>query len=130
MKPIGRGEVKAGGRGGTWPQGASPRAAAASCAALAERLGARLVHQRAHALDGAVEAAEDRLAHEEVTDIELDDRGNSGDRSHRLVAVAVAGVAFATDRLRLGCRLQESRQLALPRGTFCLAIRARMKLDH
>src|SRR5258707_6235262 len=130
MKPIRRCEVKAAARRGTWPRAAWPRGAAASCAALAEGLGARLVHQRAHALDSAVEAAEDRLAHEEVTDIELDDRGNGGDRSHRLVAEAVAGVAFETDRLRMGRRLQESRQLALPRGTFCLAIGARMKLDH
>src|SRR5258708_13587780 len=109
MKPIGRGEVKAGGRGGTWPQGASPGGAAASCAALAERLGARLVHQRAHALDGAVEAAEDRLAHEEVTDIELDDPGNGGDRPHLLVAHALAAVAFGTHRLRLAPRPRASR---------------------
>ena len=49
-------------------------------AALAPWRAARgLVHQRAHARDRRRQAAEDRLADQEVADVELDDLGDAGD---------------------------------------------------
>ena len=71
---------------------------------LARRFRARLVHEGAHAADGAVEAAEDRLADEEMADVELGDGGDGGDRPHRVEGQAVAGMAFEAERLGLGAR--------------------------
>ena len=44
-------------------------------------VGARLVHQRAHAADGGIEADEDRLADQEMPDVEFADFGDGGDRA-------------------------------------------------
>src|SRR6266849_3187973 len=98
-------------------------------AALVLRGGAALIHGHAHALDGTVEAAEDRLADEEMADIELDDGGNGGDRPDRLVAEAVPGMAFEADRLGMRSGGDDPLQLPLARSTRCVAISAGMQLD-
>src|SRR6185312_2613731 len=90
---------------------------------------ARLVHGGAHPLDGAVEAAEDRLADEEMADIELDDGGNGGDSRDRVVAEAVSGMAFEPDRLGMRGGSNETLQLEAAMRTFSLAISAGMELD-
>ena len=53
---------------------------------------APLVHGRAHAPHALAEADKDRLAHEEMADIELDDLGKRRDGLRSLVVEAVAGM--------------------------------------
>src|ERR1700731_1625063 len=89
--------------------------------AIDQSWASRLVHQRAHALDGAVEAAEDRFAHEEMADIELDDGGNGCHRRHRIEAQAMPGMAFEADRFGMGGRVDQPGQLALAPGPLGLA---------
>ncbi len=50
------------------------------------------VHQGPHAGDALGETDEQGLAHEVMTDIELDDLGNRGDRDDIIIIEAVAGV--------------------------------------
>jgi hypothetical protein len=52
------------------------------------------VHQGAHPLHGLRQAHEDRLADQEVADVELGDLRDGGDRLDRGVVDAVAGVDF------------------------------------
>src|SRR3974390_1408775 len=82
MKPIRPRGVKA---------GAKPRP---SRALGALHVCARLVHSDTHAFDGAVEAAEDRLADQKMPDVQLDDGWDRRDGAHRLVAEAVTRMAF------------------------------------
>ena len=56
----------------------------------------------AHAADGGVQADEDRLADQEVADVELDHLRDGGDRRDRLVVDAVAGVDLQAERGGLG----------------------------
>src|SRR5258708_32584284 len=79
-----------------------PRIMARLRAALALRGGATLIHRGAHALDGAVEPVEDRLAGEEMADTELDDGGNGGDRADPNAPEAGARLAIAATSLCLG----------------------------
>ena len=79
------------------------------------------------------EAYEERLAHEVMTDIELDDLGNRGDRDDIIIIEAVAGMDLEPGRggrcgavdqaLQLAC---ERRAIARGRGR---AIGAGMELD-
>src|SRR3546814_15263480 len=55
---------------------------------------ARLVHQGPHAPDGAVEAAEDRLADQEMADVELDDGRDRRHWADAVIGQTVAGMAF------------------------------------
>ena len=87
------------------------------------------MHQRAHELHRAVEPAEDRLADEEMADIELDDGADRRDRADRVEGQAVAGVAFEAERLGPGRRRGEAPQLALARLARGVAIGAGMELD-
>ena len=57
------------------------------------------IHQPAHLADRGLEADEDRLADQEVADIEFAHLGDGGDRRRRLVVQAVAGVAFEAELL-------------------------------
>src|SRR5580704_1030411 len=107
----------------------------ASNARRAQRGGTRLGHQRAHALDSAVEPAEDRFANEKMPDIELDDRRDRGDRPDRIEAKPVTGVAFEAERVGVARRRDDALKLtlALRRGLLVLssfAIGTGMKLDH
>ena len=69
------------------------------------RLRPALVHGDAHGLHGLVQAQEDRLADEEMPDIELHDLRDRGDGPRRLEGEAVAGVNFeAEGRAMLGGR--------------------------
>ena len=98
--------------------------------ACAAGLGARLVHQRAHAADGAVEAAEDRLADQEMADIELDDRRDRGDRPDRVEGEAVAGMAFEAERLGMRRRRRRCGRAGAARSrALGLAIGAGVQLD-
>src|SRR5689334_12961325 len=45
-------------------------------------IGSGFIHQSPHALDGGTEADEDRLADQEVTDVELHQLRDGGDRLH------------------------------------------------
>src|SRR5476649_2310676 len=89
----------------------------ASCsgALLPLTLGANLVHQRPHPLDCAFEAAEDRLADEEMANIELDDRRDGGDRADGIEAEPVASMAFEPGRLGMGGGIDDALQLAARR---------------
>src|SRR5579862_7078468 len=107
----------------------------ASRALLAERSAARFLHQDAHALDGTVEAAEDRLADEKMADVELDDGRDRRDRTDRVESEAMPRVAFKAQHLGMTRRENDPRQFraAARRVTGIerrLAISAGMKLDH
>src|SRR4051812_19984207 len=69
---------------------------------LAMALRPHRVHQRAHPFDRTLEAAEDRLADEEVPDIELDDGRDGSDRPDRVEAEPVPGMALEPDRGGVG----------------------------
>ena len=62
--------------------------------------GAGLVHQRAHALDGGGQAAEDRLADQEVADVELDDLRQARNRCDGVEGEPVSGVHLEAGRGR------------------------------
>ena len=70
---------------------------------------ARFVHQRAHAPDGSVEAGEDRLADEEMPDVEFADFRNGGDGLDRVEAETVSGMHFETE---LGAVTRAHRAMA------------------
>src|SRR5580692_3757641 len=82
-----------------------------SCGSDAKPLGSPLLHHRAHPPDRAVEAAEDRLADQEMADIELDDRRYRRNRAHRLEAQPVTGVTFEAEFLRENSRGDHALQL-------------------
>src|SRR5260221_13201897 len=71
-----------------------------------------LVHQCAHPLDRALEAAEDRLASEEMADIELDDGRDCGGRPDRVEAESRAGMACEPQVSRVRGRVDDALQLA------------------
>src|SRR5512132_2919337 len=52
------------------------------------------VHQHPHPRDALFQSEKDRLADQEVADVELDDLRNGGDRTDIVVAEAVAGVTL------------------------------------
>src|SRR6185437_12073635 len=91
---------------------------------------ARLVHQRAHPPHRAVDAAKDRLADQEVADIQLDNRRDRGHRTDRVEAQSVTGVTFEAKLLRLGGGALQARELLGAGGAGGVAISAGMKLDH
>ena len=61
---------------------------------LAAGLCARPVHGCAHAANCAVESAEDSLADQKMTNVELNDVGDTGNRPDTVKPKAVSGVAF------------------------------------
>ena len=76
---------------------------------------------RLHALG---EADEDRLADQEMADVELHDLRQAGDRARRLVVEAVAGVAFEPERRRL--RGGDAQAAELVVGAGRIAVRQRV----
>src|SRR6185369_10248658 len=62
--------------------------------------GAAALHRRAHRLDRGRKPREHRLADQEMTDVELNDLGQGGDRLGAGVIEAVTGVHFETEPLR------------------------------
>ena len=108
--------------------------AAARALALA-RAGAdaRLVHQRAHAPDRRLQSAEDRLADQEVADVELDDLRDAGDGADGVEGQPVPGMHLeAGGRRGLRGALAAGRSSrATPAGVVlerALAIGARVQL--
>ena len=74
--------------------------------------------------------AEDRLADEEMADIELGQRRDGGDGADRVVGQAMAGMAFEADRRGMGRGGDQPFELALAFRALRLAIGAGMELDH
>jgi len=81
-----------------------------------------LIHQHPHALDRAFQAAEDRLADQEMPDVQFHHVGNRCYRSDRIETQAVAGMALEAERLGLRRRLDDPLQLQAARLAFGLAI--------
>ena len=54
----------------------------------------RLIHQSAHPADGRLQTDEDRLADQEMADIEFADMRDGGDRADIVIGQAVAGMDF------------------------------------
>ncbi len=78
-----------------------------------------LVHQPAHGRDALGEPDEDRLADQEMADVEFGDLGNARDRLDRVVGEAVAGVNLKAE---LPCR---RRAASAMRAAFALEWRRR-----
>ncbi len=92
------------------------------------------VHQRAHALHGCRQSAEDGFSDEEMADVELDDFWTARNRRHSVERQTMSGMNFETrggaefrgccsDALDLGCH---AARIVVQR---LLAIGARMQLD-
>ena len=91
----------------------------------------RAVHQRAHAPDGAVQAAEDRLPDQEVTDVQFDDGRNGRDRCHCVEAEAMARMALQPDRFGMRRGKPDAFELMGASGIrFGVAVGSRVQLDH
>lgn len=74
------------------------------------------IHQDPHAGDTVEKTYENRLAHEVMTDIELDDFGNRGDGDDIIIIEPVAGMHLeAGSRGRPGA-VDETLKLAPQRG--------------
>src|ERR1700691_4912875 len=71
-----------------------------SCALFTQRVGPGPIHQGAHAPDGAVEPAKNRLAYQEMPDIEFPNSRNCRYGGDGLEAEAVAGVTFEAELVR------------------------------
>jgi hypothetical protein len=87
----------------------------------------------AHALDGRAEADEDRLADQEVADVQLGELGDGGDGLHGLVVDAVAGVDLQAQAGGLGRRGLQAFEMAARVGAAPadrLAVGAGVQLDH
>ena len=92
---------------------------------------ARGVHQRAHAPDGRVEAGEDRLADQEVADVELGDARGWRRSARRSRSQAVAGMALEPEGPRCAAAADASRSSSARCGlALGLAIGADVQLDH
>src|SRR3546814_12274748 len=78
----------------------SPPWPGSSGAAGGAGLGARLVHERAHAADGTVEPAENGLTDQEMTDVQLGDGGDACDSTDSIDGKAVHGLAFQAKLVR------------------------------
>src|SRR3546814_1133892 len=88
----------------------SPPWPGSSGAAGGAGLGARLVHERAHAADGAVEPTENGLADQEMADIQLGNGRDDGHRADGIEREAVAGVTFEAEVAGEGRRLADTLQ--------------------
>src|SRR5690606_32456919 len=91
---------------------------ARSGALLAGGIGASLVHQRPNVGDGAFQPDEDRLADQEMADIELDDGRDRSDRSDRRKTQSVSRMAFEPDPLRMRRGTYDPRELRFARSAF------------
>ena len=89
----------------------------------------RLVHQRAHPPDARVEAGEDRLADQEVADVELGDLRDGGDRLDIVEGEAVAGMGLdaVLDGERGG--VGDAAQLLGARLALGMGVAAGVELD-
>ena len=74
----------------------------------------RGVDPAAHFDDGVGQADEDRLAHQEVADVEFGHLRDGGDRRDGLVVDAVPGVDFEAERRRLRRACAERRRAIAP----------------
>src|SRR5688572_25687900 len=75
--------------------------------------GASARHRRAHLTDGLLQPDEDRLADEEMADIELADRLDGSDRFSGRIVEAVAGMDFQPESGALPGRRLEPGELGL-----------------
>src|SRR5689334_8349908 len=71
------------------------------------------IHQPAHLADRGLQADEDRLADQEVADIELAHVGDGGDRADVFVVEAVAGMALQAELLAMRGGLLDAQKLGL-----------------
>src|SRR4029079_14506728 len=76
---------------------------------------ARLIHDGTHACDTLAETHENRLAHEVMTDIELDDRGNRDDGRDVIIVDPVARVDLEPCLGAPPSPLHKTRKLAAER---------------
>src|SRR5262249_41069043 len=78
-------------------------------------LGARFVHQAAHGAHAFLQPDEDRLADEEMADVQLHDLGNARNRLHGGVVEAVASVYLQPEAATIGGRVRDALALAFER---------------
>src|SRR3546814_5101032 len=88
----------------------SPPWPGSSGAAGGAGLGARLVHERAHAADGTVEPAENGLTDQEMTDVQLGDGGDDCDSTDSIEGKAMPGMAFQAKIVSQGRSLANARE--------------------
>src|SRR5512144_2093495 len=92
------------------------------------------VHHGAHARDACGKTDEDGLAHQVMTDIELDDLGNRGDRTNIIIIEPVSGMDLEAKGRRLARAVGKPLELALARLPVARgrgpAIGAGMELDR
>src|SRR6185503_9640352 len=105
----------ASGQGCTLPHPPTASRRAPPSPSRGEGLSPRFVHQRAHAAYAGLEAGEDRLADQEMPDVELGELGDRGHRNHIIEGQAVAGVRLDAvldrERRAIGDALQLRRAL-------------------
>src|SRR4029079_16488541 len=90
---------------------------------------ARLVHHAAHLADRGLEADEDRLADQEMADIELAHLGDRRDRPDVGVAQPMAHVAFEAEPRAQRRAPAQALELGLLRRALELAIAPGMQFD-
>src|SRR6185436_15121523 len=92
------------------------------------------IHRGAHRSDHPGKPAEDRLADQEVPDIELNDFGQRRDRLGGVEVEAVAGMHFETERARACSPIADALQLRAGGRRMAidhrLAPGTRVDLDH
>src|ERR1700752_3211065 len=96
-----------------------PRRSGSACAGGS---GAGLVHERTHSADGVFEAGEDRLAYQEVTDVEFSQGLDSRNRPDSVVGQAVSSMALESDGLGMRCCGNDARKFAVTRCALGMAI--------
>src|SRR3990170_6757549 len=93
----------------------------------------RAIHEAPHAGDAVGKAYEDRLSHEVMADIELDNFGNRGDRDDIIIIEPVAGMHLEAGSCGCPGAVDEALKLAPERRTIACkrrrAIFARVELD-
>src|SRR5262249_5152410 len=93
-------------------------------------VGTGLVHECAHSGDRVLQPHKDRLAHQEMTNIEFRQSLDGSNRLDCIVGQTVTGMAFEPDGLSMFCRCDQACELALTDDALGMTIGPGMQLDN